>query len=184
MSSFPTLSITAKQLTPRGSFAEAQAAYLSPDERTIDELVALCRDKNVGIVAHYYMDAELQGVLTRLPDAYVTIADSLQLPGNGYGSPTVWGKPGGAAIMLPSGDNQDEGGVLPLEMGCDGELLLLIGSTSSAPAVRSLAERLATETQGRVRVVDCPVSGGVDGAEAGSLSIMLGGSASCAAMSS
>jgi len=59
----------------------------------------------------------------------------------------------------------------------DGELLLLIGSTSSAPAVRSLAERLATETQGRVRVVDCPVSGGVDGAEAGSLSIMLGGSA-------
>ena len=79
MSSFPTLSITAKQLTPRGSFAEAQAAYLSPDERTIDELVALCRDKNVGIVAHYYMDAELQGVLTRLPDAYVTIADSLKM---------------------------------------------------------------------------------------------------------
>ena len=57
----------------------------------------------------------------------------------------------------------------------DGELLLLIGSTSSAPEVRALAGRLAAETQGRVRVVDCPVSGGVDGAEAGELSIMLGG---------
>lgn len=55
------------------------------------------------------------------------------------------------------------------------ELLIMIGSTSSAPAVRELAERLATRSQGRVRVVDCPVSGGVDGARAGTLSIMLGG---------
>jgi len=79
VSTFPTLSIRADGLTPRGSFAEAQAAYLSPEERTVDELVALCRDKNVGIVAHYYMDAELQGVLTRLPEAYLTIADSLKM---------------------------------------------------------------------------------------------------------
>lgn len=57
----------------------------------------------------------------------------------------------------------------------DATLLLLIGSTSSPTAVRALAERLAAETDGRVRVVDCPVSGGVDGAEAGTLSIMLGG---------
>jgi 2-hydroxy-3-oxopropionate reductase len=56
-----------------------------------------------------------------------------------------------------------------------GELLILIGSTSSAPAVRELADRLRLETAGRVRVVDCPVSGGVDGAAAGTLSIMLGG---------
>jgi len=79
VSSFPTLRIRADELTPEGSFAEAQAAYLSPDARTVDELVGLCRDKNVGIVAHYYMDAELQGVLTQLPDAYVTIADSLKM---------------------------------------------------------------------------------------------------------
>ncbi|MCH1882366.1 NAD(P)-dependent oxidoreductase [Agrococcus sp. ARC_14] len=59
----------------------------------------------------------------------------------------------------------------------DDELLLLVGSTSSAPAVRALAERLGDETAGRVRVVDCPVSGGVDGAIAGTLSIMLGGRA-------
>lgn len=55
-------------------------------------------------------------------------------------------------------------------------LLLLVASTSSPTGVRALAERLAAETDGRVRVVDCPVSGGVDGAAAGTLSIMLGGS--------
>lgn len=56
-----------------------------------------------------------------------------------------------------------------------GDLLLLIGSTSSAPGVRALAARITTQTGGRVRIVDCPVSGGVDGASAGTLSIMLGG---------
>ncbi|MFE5407933.1 NAD(P)-dependent oxidoreductase [Microbacterium sp. NPDC056569] len=55
------------------------------------------------------------------------------------------------------------------------DLLVMIGSTSSATAVRELAGRLRAETGGRVRVVDCPVSGGVDGATAGTLSIMLGG---------
>ncbi|MGI9822385.1 NAD(P)-dependent oxidoreductase [Agromyces sp. Marseille-Q5079] len=57
----------------------------------------------------------------------------------------------------------------------DGETLLMIGSTSSAPQVRALAERLAAASDGRIRVVDCPVSGGEDGAKAGTLSIMLGG---------
>ncbi|MFT4220916.1 MAG: NAD(P)-dependent oxidoreductase [Microbacterium sp.] len=56
-----------------------------------------------------------------------------------------------------------------------GELLLMIASTSSAPEVRALAQRLSTRTNGRVRVVDCPVSGGEDGARAGRLSIMIGG---------
>ncbi|GAA1545448.1 2-hydroxy-3-oxopropionate reductase [Microbacterium ginsengiterrae] len=56
-----------------------------------------------------------------------------------------------------------------------GDLLILIGSTSSAPAVRDLSARLGERSRGRVRVVDCPVSGGVDGATNGSLSIMLGG---------
>lgn len=56
-----------------------------------------------------------------------------------------------------------------------GDLLLMIGSTSSPTGVRALADRIGTETDGRVRVVDCPVSGGVDGATAGTLSIMLGG---------
>ena len=63
----------------------------------------------------------------------------------------------------------------------DGETLLMIGSTSSAPQVRALADRLAAASDGRVRVVDCPVSGGEDGAAAGTLSIMLGGDAADAA---
>ncbi|MEZ3159608.1 NAD(P)-dependent oxidoreductase [Microbacterium sp. BWT-B31] len=56
-----------------------------------------------------------------------------------------------------------------------GELLVMIGSTSSPTGVRSLAKRLRDETGGRVHVVDCPVSGGEDGASAGRLSIMIGG---------
>lgn len=54
-------------------------------------------------------------------------------------------------------------------------LLVLIGSTSSPTGVRELGARLAEQTGGLVRVVDCPVSGGVEGAAVGTLSIMLGG---------
>ncbi|WP_092918076.1 NAD(P)-dependent oxidoreductase [Agrococcus baldri] len=62
-------------------------------------------------------------------------------------------------------------------LGDERSLLLMIGSTSSPTGVRELAARLDQATGGRVRVVDSPVSGGVDGAEAGTLSIMLGGDA-------
>lgn len=64
------------------------------------------------------------------------------------------------------------------------ELLLMIGSTSSAPGVRALAARLTEQSDGRIRVVDCPVSGGADGAVAGSLSIMVGGDEDDAARAS
>ena len=51
------------------------------------------------------------------------------------------------------------------------DFLFMIGSTSSPVGVRELADRLP----GGIRIVDCPVSGGEDGAKAGTLSIMLGG---------
>jgi 2-hydroxy-3-oxopropionate reductase len=54
------------------------------------------------------------------------------------------------------------------------DLLVIISSTSSPTGVRDLSARLRQEHPG-VRVVDAPVSGGVDGAEAGTLSIMVGG---------
>lgn len=57
----------------------------------------------------------------------------------------------------------------------DRDLLLMVGSTSSPSGVCALAQRLHETSGGRVRVVDCPMSGGVDGAIAGTLSIMLGG---------
>ena len=41
--------------------------------------------------------------------------------------------------------------------------------------MRALQRRLARQTAGAVRVVDAPVSGGTDGADAGTLSIMVGG---------
>jgi quinolinate synthase len=43
-----------------GSFAEAQATYLNPDKGIIKELDRVLADRRVGIVAHYYMDPELQ----------------------------------------------------------------------------------------------------------------------------
>ena len=43
------------------------------------------------------------------------------------------------------------------------DLLLLIGSTSSPTGVRAMAERLGRQSSGRVRVVDCPVSGASTG---------------------
>jgi 2-hydroxy-3-oxopropionate reductase len=55
------------------------------------------------------------------------------------------------------------------------DLLLIIASTSSPIEVRDLGRRLARETDGRVRVIDAPVSGGSEGAQAGTLSIMVGG---------
>ncbi len=55
------------------------------------------------------------------------------------------------------------------------DLLLIIASTSSPIEVRDLGRRLTRETQGRVRVIDAPVSGGSEGAKAGTLSIMVGG---------
>ena len=55
------------------------------------------------------------------------------------------------------------------------DLLLIIASSSSPVGVRELGMRLARATADAVRVVDAPVSGGVEGAEAGTLSIMVGG---------
>ena len=55
------------------------------------------------------------------------------------------------------------------------DLLLIIASSSSPVGVSELGLRLARVTADAVRVVDAPVSGGVEGAEAGTLSIMVGG---------
>jgi len=76
---FPSLRIGARSLQPRGSFAEAQAAFLRPDPATVRALDELLAKRNAGIVAHFYMDAELQGVLSALECEHVFIADSLKM---------------------------------------------------------------------------------------------------------
>lgn len=62
--------------------------------------------------------------------------------------------------------------------GRKGPLTLVVSSSTAPDAVRALAADLHPTTAGSdapVRVVDAPVSGGQEGAEAGELSIMVGG---------
>lgn len=56
-------------------------------------------------------------------------------------------------------------------------MILLIASTSAPSRIRDLAARAAHESSGLVTVVDCPVSGGVEGAQNAALAIMVGGDA-------
>ncbi|NEM90941.1 NAD(P)-dependent oxidoreductase [Galbitalea soli] len=60
--------------------------------------------------------------------------------------------------------------------GVEGPVILCIGSTSSPDGVREVGARLSEKTAGLVTVLDTPVSGGEDGAIAGTLSVMVGGS--------
>ena len=53
--------------------------------------------------------------------------------------------------------------------------VLVVSSTSSPDGVRSLTRDLADRAEGGLAVVDAPVSGGVEGAAEGTLSIMVGG---------
>ncbi len=54
-------------------------------------------------------------------------------------------------------------------------LLIVVCSTSSPQGVRELAAELEQASAGRIRLLDAPLSGGTDGADAGRLSIMVGG---------
>lgn len=75
---FPSLTIRANELVPQGSFAQMQAEFLGSRNETA-ELDVLLKKKNVGVVAHFYMDPELQGVLHGLEWPHVFIADSLAM---------------------------------------------------------------------------------------------------------
>ncbi|KAL7138881.1 hypothetical protein ABFS83_09G012600 [Erythranthe nasuta] len=76
---FPSLIVSADGIEAKGSYAEAQARFLLPDEVKIQELVNLLEEKKIGVVAHFYMDPEVQGVLTaaRKLWPHIHISDSL-----------------------------------------------------------------------------------------------------------
>jgi quinolinate synthase len=76
---FPSLLIRPGAITAQGDFAEAQAAFLSPDPTDVDRLAAALRTLNAGIVAHFYMDPELQGVLSACDWSHIAISDSLKM---------------------------------------------------------------------------------------------------------
>ncbi|GFR43191.1 hypothetical protein Agub_g4183, partial [Astrephomene gubernaculifera] len=79
LAAFPSLRITAGQLSPQGAFAEAQARYLHPDPQRVSALVSALREKRIGVVAHFYMDPEVQGVLSAAAESWphIAISDSL-----------------------------------------------------------------------------------------------------------
>jgi quinolinate synthase len=80
---FPSLILGANgTITASGSFAEAQKEFLQPDIDSVSYITQLLQSTRTGIVAHYYMDVELQGVLQavsqQLPNR-IGIADSLKM---------------------------------------------------------------------------------------------------------
>jgi quinolinate synthase len=82
---FPSLRITADALIPQGAFAEAQAAFLKPDRELVMQLTTLLRDKNAGVVAHFYMDPQLQGVLSACDWPHIHVSDSLAMADRAIG---------------------------------------------------------------------------------------------------
>jgi len=76
---FPSLIIRADGYAAQGAFAQAQAEFLEPDPSTVATLERALARGTIGIVAHFYMDAELQGVLSALKWPHLHIADSLQM---------------------------------------------------------------------------------------------------------
>lgn len=76
---FPSLVVTADGIHAKGSYAEAQANFLFPDELKVKELVSVLKEKKIGVVAHFYMDPEVQGILTAAQKhwPHIHISDSL-----------------------------------------------------------------------------------------------------------
>lgn len=74
---FPSLVVSRRGFQARGAFAEAQAAFLEPDPASVVGLRQAAERHAVGIVAHFYMDPELQGVLASSGHRHVNISDSL-----------------------------------------------------------------------------------------------------------
>lgn len=76
---FPSLIVDADGIQAKGSYAEAQARFLSPNDVKVEELGNLLEEKKIGVVAHFYMDPEVQGVLTAAQKLWphIHISDSL-----------------------------------------------------------------------------------------------------------
>uniref|UniRef100_A0A7N0ZS99 Quinolinate synthase, chloroplastic n=1 Tax=Kalanchoe fedtschenkoi TaxID=63787 RepID=A0A7N0ZS99_KALFE len=76
---FPSLVVTAEGISAQGAYAEAQARFIHPDEKRVEELVSVLKEKQIGVVAHFYMDPEVQGVLTTAQKhwPHIFISDSL-----------------------------------------------------------------------------------------------------------
>ncbi len=74
---FPSLILQGGAIRAQGDFASAQAAFLDPDPATVARLRELLAAREAGVVAHFYMDPELQGVLYACAWPHIHISDSL-----------------------------------------------------------------------------------------------------------
>jgi len=77
LSLFPSLTITRGSLIPNTLFSKRQAEFLNSDSQFTQSLSTLLLQKHIGLVAHFYMDAEIQGVISKLPSTQRLISDSL-----------------------------------------------------------------------------------------------------------
>jgi len=77
---FPSLIISANEYIPKGPYAERQAEFLKPDLNIVNKIDDVLKQKKIAVNAHFYMDAELQGIITacKTPNG-VFIADSLAM---------------------------------------------------------------------------------------------------------
>ncbi|MSQ82451.1 MAG: hypothetical protein EXR77_05960 [Myxococcales bacterium] len=104
MNDFPSLRITRSNLVAQGAFAESQAAFLEPDRASVERLDAALRLGNVGVVAHFYMDPELQGVLSACSWPHIHISDSLVMADRAV----TMAQAGAAAICVAGVDFMSE----------------------------------------------------------------------------
>ncbi len=79
MTGFPALLLRADTITAQGAFAEAQADFFDPDPDTLGSLRERLEATRSGVVAHFYMDPELQGLLYGTGSPNVHISDSLAM---------------------------------------------------------------------------------------------------------
>lgn len=81
---FPSLVLSkGGKVIANGQFAMTQQDFLFPDTNDVDRFKKLMVDSSTGIVAHFYMNAQLQGIINKCNDPkngqYVTISDSLAM---------------------------------------------------------------------------------------------------------
>jgi len=76
---FPALKVRASGVEALGALAETQARFLEPDAGRVAELAELLARGRVGVVSHFYMDPEVQGVLAEVAERWehVFVSDSL-----------------------------------------------------------------------------------------------------------
>jgi quinolinate synthase len=135
---FPSLIIAADGFRAQGAFAVAQAAFLTPDSEAVEELDGLLSATGVGVVAHFYMDAELQGTLAACKHPLLFVADSLQMADRAV----QMAERGARAIVVLGVDFMSEN--VRAMLDASGFAHVAVYRVASAPIGCSLAESAET----------------------------------------